>query len=251
MIFRFIVVLAATVMFSGCASIVSGHNQSLSVVANGNNANVVGAKCSLTNDKGQWFTTTPGSVTVRRSYGNLAVSCENAEFAGVAQVKSTTKAMALGNIIFGGVIGVGVDVASGAAYDYPDLIAIQMLSAGAQSKALDLTATALLTPIAPAAPSPAPLQPTVAPAAPVPIISVAMLPAAVPPTVQPASKAVAPKGGQDSFSAERLARAESCQAQPTAVLVAKGPGFETYTVACAGGDALAVRCEFGNCRVLR
>jgi hypothetical protein len=36
-----------------------------------------------------------------------------------------------------------------------------------------------------------------------------------------------------------------------ASLAAKGPGFETYSVACANGDALAIRCEFGNCRVLR
>jgi hypothetical protein len=32
--------------------------------------------------------------------------------------------MAFGNILFGGVIGVGVDVATGAAYDYPALITV-------------------------------------------------------------------------------------------------------------------------------
>ena len=36
-----------------------------------------------------------------------------------------------------------------------------------------------------------------------------------------------------------------------AALAAKGPGFETYSVPCSNGDALAIRCEFGNCRVLR
>jgi len=30
--------------------------------------------------------------------------------------------MAAGNIVFGGLIGVGVDIATGAAYDYPALI---------------------------------------------------------------------------------------------------------------------------------
>ena len=34
-------------------------------------------------------------------------------------------------------------------------------------------------------------------------------------------------------------------------LAAKGPGFETYSVACATGDTMMVRCEFGNCRALR
>ncbi len=57
--------------------------------------------------------------------------------------------------------------------------------------------------------------------------------------------------GTDAFSAERLARSQSCSEQPLAALAAKGPGFETYSVACANGDALAIRCEFGHCRVLR
>jgi hypothetical protein len=57
--------------------------------------------------------------------------------------------------------------------------------------------------------------------------------------------------GVDGFSAQQLARTQSCSAQPIAALAAKGPGFETYTVACDSGDALAIRCEFGNCRVLR
>jgi len=57
--------------------------------------------------------------------------------------------------------------------------------------------------------------------------------------------------GADGFTAQQLARTQSCSAQPIAALAAKGPGFETYTVACDSGDALAIRCEFGNCRVLR
>ncbi|WP_311222291.1 MULTISPECIES: glycine zipper family protein [unclassified Acidovorax] len=70
-------------------------------------------------------------------------------------------------------------------------------------------------------------------------------PAPPPPFVPPRAT------GVDTFNAERLAREQSCSAQPLATLVAKGPGFETYSVPCANGDALAVRCEFGNCRVLR
>jgi len=58
-------------------------------------------------------------------------------------------------------------------------------------------------------------------------------------------------GGQDSFGAEKLARSRNCAEQPSAVLVAKGPGFESYSVSCHSGDALAIRCEFGNCRVLQ
>lgn len=72
------------------------------------------------------------------------------------------------------------------------------------------------------------------------------------PVAPPPAPFVPPRAtGVDTFNAERLARAQSCSAQPLATLVAKGPGFETYSVPCANGDALAVRCEFGNCRVLR
>ena len=70
---------------------------------------------------------TPGSVTVNRSYGDMAVRCEkDGEDPGVATVKSSTKVMAFGNILFGGIIGVGVDVATGSAYDYPGLFTIEM-----------------------------------------------------------------------------------------------------------------------------
>lgn len=74
-------------------------------------------------------------------------------------------------------------------------------------------------------------------------------PAAAP---APASAgATAALTGADAFSAERLAREQACHDAPRALLAAKGPGFETYTAACHSGDALAIRCEFGNCRVLR
>ncbi len=68
---------------------------------------------------------------------------------------------------------------------------------------------------------------------------------------QPSQSVVKPKVGQDSWNAERLSEVKACAADPKAELIAKGPGFETYTVACSDGNAMAVRCEFGNCRVLQ
>ncbi len=131
------IAVAATFTFTGCASIVSGNNQSLSVTTQKNGSDLAGAKCSLVNDKGTWFLTSPGSVTVRRSYGDLAVDCKmDGSDPGLASVKSSTKAMAFGNILFGGIIGVGVDTATGAAYDYPELILVDM----GQTKRIDGTA---------------------------------------------------------------------------------------------------------------
>lgn len=124
----FLALAAIAMLGSGCASIVTGHNQSVSVETRSKQGQAVsGANCKLSNDKGTWFATSPGSVSVRRSYNDLSVTCEKeSQDPGLASVKSSTKAMAFGNIIFGGVIGAGVDVASGAAYDYPTLITIVM-----------------------------------------------------------------------------------------------------------------------------
>jgi len=115
--------------------------------------------------------------------------------------------------------------------------------------------------MASARPAPAPVQPAVAsslqPVGPARVVATAAaptatastMPAAVTSAPVPARRAVT--GGQDGFGAEKLAKTRSCSAQPTATLVAKGPGFESYSVACSSGDALAIRCEFGNCRVLQ
>ena len=122
---------SAGLLLGGCASIVSGHNQSVSVETIGAAGAVAGANCQLSNDKGKWFVTTPGSTVVSRSYDDLAVKCEkDGHQPGILTVKSTTKPMAFGNVLFGGVIGAGVDMATGAAYDYPALISVMLGQAG-------------------------------------------------------------------------------------------------------------------------
>lgn len=124
-------IASAGLLLGGCASIVSGHNQSVSVETMGATGAVAGASCQLSNDKGKWFVTTPGSTVVNRSYGDLAVKCEkDGHQPGILTVKSSTKPMAFGNVLFGGVIGAGVDMATGAAYDYPALISVMLGQAG-------------------------------------------------------------------------------------------------------------------------
>jgi hypothetical protein len=120
-------VVAGSAGLTGCASIVSGTNQIVSVETLHATSKVDGATCKLENDKGVYYVTTPGTVTVRRAYGDMSVRCEKPGMeAGIASIKSSTKGMAFGNVVFGGVIGVGVDMASGAAYDYPNLFQVMM-----------------------------------------------------------------------------------------------------------------------------
>ncbi|MEK6591828.1 MAG: hypothetical protein AABZ67_01975 [Pseudomonadota bacterium] len=60
-----------------------------------------------------------------------------------------------------------------------------------------------------------------------------------------------PPTGKFTAEAERLAKNEQCHTSPAAALTATGPGFENYSIPCASGDAMSVRCEFGNCRALK
>jgi hypothetical protein len=111
-------------LLQGCASIVSGTSQTLSVDTPG----CGGARCELSNDKGKYFVpSTPGTVTISRSYNNLQIICSReGATSDPLSVASSTKGMAFGNILFGGVIGAGVDIGTGAAYDYPQLISVAM-----------------------------------------------------------------------------------------------------------------------------
>ena len=112
---------------AGCASIVNGQNQSVSV----NTFPETGASCQLSNDEGTWFVPqTPGSVMLNRSGSDLTVICKKDPLSGTAVVSSHTKGMAFGNIIFGGVIGAAVDAGNGAAFDYPSLVNVEMAKGG-------------------------------------------------------------------------------------------------------------------------
>ncbi|TAK72074.1 MAG: hypothetical protein EPO11_10500 [Gammaproteobacteria bacterium] len=119
-----IIIAASLTTLTGCASIVSGQHQAVSV----NTAPVKEAKCSLENSKGKWYVSNaPGSVMVNRSYSDMRVTCEKNGYKKTEKtVASSTKPLVFGNVLFGGPIGAGVDIADGAAYDYPQEIRIPL-----------------------------------------------------------------------------------------------------------------------------
>jgi hypothetical protein len=57
--------------------------------------------------------------------------------------------------------------------------------------------------------------------------------------------------GTFAVGAEKVARAEKCSTAPVAMLTAKGPGFESFSVNCTDGKVLVIECDFGSCRAMR
>jgi len=108
---------------AGCATIVQGTTESVSVATTPEQ----GAQCTLKNSEGTWFVTSPGSTTVHKTKHDLTVSCKKDGFPGgetlaIAHFGGTTA----GNVIAGGIIGIGIDAASGANFYYDSPITVDL-----------------------------------------------------------------------------------------------------------------------------
>ena len=120
----FIVLLGC--QLSACATIVEGTSQTVSV----NTPPADGAMCSLTSSEGTWFLTSPGSVEVKKTKNNLDIVCKRDGFHdAMASIEPEFQATTAGNILAGGLIGIAVDAASGANYEYPSPIEVPMTPA--------------------------------------------------------------------------------------------------------------------------
>lgn len=106
----------AVTLLAGCATITKGTSQSIAV----NTPGVPGAQCTLTSSAvGTKTLTTPASIVVDKGSDNITVTCKKECYQdGVGIIQSNTETMAAGNIILGGVVGLGIDAASGAMNRY-------------------------------------------------------------------------------------------------------------------------------------
>jgi hypothetical protein len=121
-----LVVLALLGAFAlaACASITKGTTQIVAV----NTPGVAGVTCTLTSPAiGSQVVVTPGTVMLEKSKESVAVSCKKECYVdGGGVIASNMEAMTAGNIILGGVIGLGVDAASGAMNKYTPEIQVVM-----------------------------------------------------------------------------------------------------------------------------
>ncbi len=116
-------IILSFLFLTSCASTMSGSTQNITVTSN-----VQGANCTLSNDKGSWTLTTPGSAIITSSRVNLALTCVKDGYVnGVASLPSKHKDSATwGNVILGGGVGYIIDRKSGAAFIYPRQVTVDL-----------------------------------------------------------------------------------------------------------------------------
>ncbi len=126
--FNLSLILLAPFLFSACATITKDANQSVQIETySKDNQSITGAKCTAQNERGQWTTTSTGTVSVHRSGENLIVTCDKeGEETGHGTAISRANGGMFGNILFGGGIGAIIDHNKGTAYTYPSWLRIVM-----------------------------------------------------------------------------------------------------------------------------
>ncbi len=115
---------AAAVLLSGCASIVSGTEQDITI-----DSNPKGAECVLVRDnKTLREVNTPETIRISKLKHDIYATCNLDGFhESTAHINSGTQGSVFGNILLGGGIGWAVDSARGADNKYPEVVTITMV----------------------------------------------------------------------------------------------------------------------------
>ncbi len=114
--------IAATAL-TGCATVLSGTSQQIAIDTPGHD----GAECVVASkDSGERSIVTPATIKVSRSKHDIQVTCNKGCFTGAALIASNLEGTAAGNLLVGGVIGAGVDSATGALNKYQTQTSVAM-----------------------------------------------------------------------------------------------------------------------------
>lgn len=125
--------LAAAVLLSlsGCASIISGTTQSVSIAPMSNGSIDSKVTCTATNKKGSWITTGGGTVTVKKAGEDLSVRCVNPDTNAVGMQNapnSTQYGWAVANFLLWDLCTISclIDFGTGSIYEYPTQVQVVM-----------------------------------------------------------------------------------------------------------------------------
>jgi len=117
--------LLSLMLTGGCATLTKGGSQSVTV-----DTDPSGAACTLARDDKTLavINPTPGSVPVEKAQGTIAIGCRKQGYLEASgNLASEFQAMTFGNILFGGIVGIVVDAASGAMHEYPAKVTITLI----------------------------------------------------------------------------------------------------------------------------
>lgn len=107
-------------LLSGCATIINGTSQSMTVSTSPPNASCAVDRMG---ERIGAVPQTPGSLRVDKSKNSLTVTCAKPGYQTTSVTRSPSFSLVtLGNAVAGGVIGVGVDFATGANFKYPEKV---------------------------------------------------------------------------------------------------------------------------------
>jgi hypothetical protein len=117
------VICLVSILLAGCSTIVKSTEQQISV-----NTPVAGRDVSASIDcHRNPHGANAGEHNATKSKHNVAVSCTAQCYSpGVSTLASHTEVMTAGNVVFGGLIGLGIDAASGAMNTYDPNVEIIM-----------------------------------------------------------------------------------------------------------------------------
>jgi hypothetical protein len=127
---RSCLILACAVLclsLSGCASILEGTSQEITV-----NTNPSGASCDIVRDGTTiaHIDKTPGAATIKKTKADIQIKCDKPGYQeAIYQNHSGMTSVSFGNAILGGLIGVAVDSASGADNKYTSPVNLSMVPA--------------------------------------------------------------------------------------------------------------------------
>jgi len=125
---KWLMLFISLTLFSACSTIVKGTDHGLSVVTD-----PAGAACVLER-KGMIIgavNPTPGNAQISKTKHDVHISCTKEGYDdAVGVISSNFEGWTLGNILIGGIIGLGVDAASGAMNEYDDQVIIILQKKG-------------------------------------------------------------------------------------------------------------------------
>lgn len=176
-------IVSVLAVLSGCASIIEGQSQNVSLTTNP----PVDAICEAKNARGSWkVAPLPASLMLKRSKSDLVITCNGSGYSGQTTNGADMEAWAAMNLLWGiwfPIAGI-IDASTGALFSYDDGISVTMKpqdfsaqkasaapiaavpAAEIASPAVDIPAEAPTNPPSVAAPAPTAVQPAanVAPA---------------------------------------------------------------------------------------